>query len=79
MSLEHILDLDLTLPGGLRNVIRRAAGERLYGARRLLAAGCDEAAPIDEEQVGDVVRAMKPVHHGRLRIVSHAAGAHQVA
>src|SRR5262245_14853195 len=69
---------DLTLVCEIRDVPGRAEGERHDRHRRLPATGRHEAAAVADEQVRDVVTAVKAVHDGAARIVTHPARAEEM-
>ena len=64
---------------GVGDVLRRAQRERADGRRRVHAAGGDEQAAVDDEQVRHVVRAAPRVAHAGGRVGAHPRGAEQVA
>src|ERR1700740_1618765 len=70
-SIEEIGEAALHLIGDVER-------DGLDGGGRVDAAGGDEHAAIDDEEVLHVMRAAPFVHHGTLGIGAHARGAEQM-
>ncbi len=62
----------------LPNVIGRAKRQRLNGKCWLASATRYKRTAIDDEEILYIMRAMIPVDHRRLRIITHATRAEQV-
>src|SRR5580692_427745 len=62
----------------LTDVVGGAESKRLYRHGRLASARGDEAGAVADKKIPHIMRAMKPVDHGTLRIVAHPASAEQV-
>src|SRR5712692_6022244 len=59
-------------------MITRAPRQRHDGPRGILTRRADVARAVDDQQVPDVVRLLKLVHHRGLGIVAHPRGAQLV-
>ena len=73
-----ITGLQITAPRQLRHMIGGPVGQSLDGSRGLLPAGSNEAAPIHQKQVRQVMTPVEAVDDRVARIVAHAASAHEM-